>query len=217
MKFRLEKIGKAELYLGDCQEILIALRKRKFDAMVTDPPYHLDEASWLSGFVGKNGRAKMWGEEVPRWDRLQHDAVKLAVGLAPICVVWGGHLYDLPKRKKWLIWDKCQQFSSGDAELAWTSENGAIRTFRMTRIDAYANIGEKKEHPNQKPVPLMSWCISEVGAKGLICDPFMGSGSTGVAAVSLGMHFLGIELESKYFDIACERIENAQRQMRMFA
>ncbi len=141
----------------------------------------------------------------------------MAIGLAPKAVVWGGHLYSLPRRSKWLIWDKCQKFSSGDAELAWTSERGAIRTFRMSRIDAHQNIGEKKEHPTQKPVPLMKWCIAEIGAQGIVLDPFMGGGSTGVACTQMGLEFVGVEIEANFFQIACERIENAQRQEKLFA
>lgn len=209
---RKEVIGNATLYLGDCLEVLPSLQA---DVVITDPPYELGVA-WHGGFDGKRGKARHWTNEIPAWDRLQPEAVALAIAKFQKAVVWGGHLYDLPLRSKWLIWDKCQKFSSGDAELAWTSESGAIRTFRMSRIDAYANIGEEKEHPTQKPVPLMSWCLSEVGAAGVVCDPFMGGGSTGVACLQMGMPFVGVEIEPTFFDIACRRIENAQRQERMF-
>jgi site-specific DNA-methyltransferase (adenine-specific) len=209
----IERIGLATLYLGDCLEVLPTLGK--MDAVVMDPPYEIGDA-WKGGFAGKRGGTSQW-DGIQAWDRLQPEAVAMAISMAPKAVVWGGHLYALPQRSKWLIWDKCQKFSFGDAELAWTSERGAIRTFRMSRIDAYANIGETKQHPAQKPVPLMKWCLQEVQAAGTICDPFMGGGSTGVAAVQMGLSFVGIEIEEKYFDIACERIDNAQRQTRLIA
>jgi site-specific DNA-methyltransferase (adenine-specific) len=73
------------------------------------------------------------------------------------------------------------------------------------------------EHPTQKPVKLMRWCIAQTGKPSSICDPFMGSGSTGVAAVGMGCSFMGIERDPAYFDIACRRIEDAQRQQRLIA
>ena len=74
----------------------------------------------------------------------------------------------------------------------------------------------RKEHPTQKPIELMEWCITQVGNPQTILDPFMGSGTTGVAAVQMGRKFIGIEREPKYFEIACKRIEDAQRQVDMF-
>ena len=71
-------------------------------------------------------------------------------------------------------------------------------------------------HPTQKPVDLMKWCVNQIGDPQTILDPFMGSGTTGVAAVQMGRSFIGIEREPKYFDIACQRIENAQRQVSLF-
>ena len=70
-------------------------------------------------------------------------------------------------------------------------------------------------HPTQKPLPLMTWCVEFT--TGTVLDPFMGSGTTGVACAQLGRKFIGIEIDRKYFDIACERIDNAYRQERMFA
>ena len=73
--------------------------------------------------------------------------------------------------------------------------------------DGFGNV-----HPTQKPVPLMAWCLEQAGRPATVLDPFMGSGSTGVACVQLGLAFTGIERERKYFDIACERISRAQAQ-----
>lgn len=75
----------------------------------------------------------------------------------------------------------------------------------------------EKFHPTTKPIELMRWCADWMGNPDVVLDPFMGSGTTGVACMNLGRKFIGIEIEPKYFDIACERIENAQRQARMFA
>lgn len=196
-------IGNATLYLGDCREILPTLGK--VDAVVTDPPYALGD-KWRGDFKGKKGRARLWGVEPP-WDHLERDRLLKALDLAREAIVWGGQLYELPSRPCWLAWDKCQTFSSSDFELAWTSMGGANRVFRMSRIDAHQNIGETKQHPTQKPTPLMQWCISFLSDARMILDPFMGSGTTGVAAVKMGRKFIGIELDPKYFDIACKRVQ----------
>jgi DNA modification methylase len=78
--------------------------------------------------------------------------------------------------------------------------------------------GVSNEHPTQKPRRLMSELVGLFTKPGqMVCDPFMGSGTTGVACMALGRPFVGIEIEEKYFDLACERIDNAQRQERLFA
>lgn len=210
---RVEKIGNATMYLGDCRDVLPNITT--VDAVVTDPPYEIGDA-WHGDFAGKNGKAKMWGS-APEWDKLCHEGLTLALEKAPTAIVWGGQLYGLPPRSAWLAWDKVQKFSSGDFELAWTSWNGATRIFRMSRIDAYQNVGDGKEHPTQKPIRLMEWCLSFIPDAKTILDPFMGSGSTGVACANSGREFIGVEREPRYFDIACRRIEAAQSQGRLFA
>ena len=97
-----------------------------------------------------------------------------------------------------------------DGELAWTNLNRALRKFTRCNKD------HGKEHPTQKPVALMQWCLGFVPDAQTILDPFMGSGTTGVAAIQLGRSFIGIEREPKYFDIACKRIEQACNQRPLF-
>ena len=201
-------IGNAELWHGDCREVLPLLPAH--DLLLTDPPYEIGDG-WRGDFSGKNGKAVMWGE-APEWDKLCADGLLPALDKCAEAVVWGGHLYELPQRSRWLSWDKCQAFSSGDFELAWTSGHGATRVFRMSRIDAYQNSGEGKQHPTQKPSALMAWCLALHPKAATVLDPFMGSGTTGVACAQLGKAFTGIERERKYFDIACERISRAQAQ-----
>ena len=206
-------IGEATLYHGDCLEILPTLDK--VDAVVTDPPYGIAD-KWNKPLVGKRGSSALWNGD-NEWDReTLDDHVSAVTGLSVDTIIWGGHYYDLPPSRGYLVWDKIQKFSGADSELAWCSWDQTPRTFRMSRIDAYQNIGEKKEHPTQKPSPLMSWCLSFLPKAELILDPFMGSGTTGVACANLGRKFIGIELERKYFDIACERIEAAYAQGRLF-
>lgn len=85
---------------------------------------------------------------------------------------------------------------------------------------ACAKVGEDngtRYHATQKPIALMRWCIEQAGESTSILDPYMGSGTTGVAAIQTGRSFIGVEIELRYFEIACERIENVQRQTRLFA
>jgi len=135
-------------------------------------------------------------------------AILLAAGTQHI--IWGGNYFPLPPSRCWLVWNKPERgFSLAEAELAWTSFDAVVRVFDGNRSEP------DRVHPTQKTVALMRWCVAKT--TGDILDPFMGSGTTGVACMNLGRKFIGIEIEPKYFDIACERIENAQRQGRLIA
>ena len=131
-------------------------------------------------------------------------------------MIWGGNYftYALPPSMGWLYWDKGQDgLSMSDGELCFTSRQSALRAFRLNRGEIAK---DGAEHPTQKPLRLMTWCLSLVPEARTVCDPFMGSGTTGVACAQLGKAFTGIEREPKYFDIACRRIEDAQRQASLF-
>jgi site-specific DNA-methyltransferase (adenine-specific) len=208
---RVERIGNATLYLGDCLEVMPNLGK--FDAVIADPPYGLAERLDSS----ESGEWSKHFSEAPAWDKATVGAAipLMLAATRAACVIWGGNYYDLPKARCWLLWDKMQEHTSAHAEMAWTNLDKPVRTFRMARAVAYSV--EQKQHPTQKPTALMRWCIAQCGDPRFVLDPFMGSGSTGVAAVQMGINFCGVELHEPYFDIACERIENAQRQERLFA
>lgn len=208
---RIETIGRATLYLGDCRDVLPTLGK--VDAVVTDPPYG----------IGKDGQARTTGGNGGRkahdflgWDaeRPGKEVFDLMLLAAPHAIIWGGNYFAdlLPATGKWLVWDKGQRINQSDGELAWTSMGGALRIKTMNRVELLL---DGTNHPTQKPVKLMKWCLELIEAA-TVLDPFMGSGTTGVAAVQMGRDFIGIEREPKYFDIACKRIEDAQRQGDMF-
>ena len=112
-----------------------------------------------------------------------------------------------------MFWDKGQRIDQSDGELAYTNLDQALRVFTLNRA-SIARDGAV--HPTQKPVELMTWCLSFIPSADTILDPFMGSGTTGVAAVKLGRKFIGIEIEPKYFDIACRRISEALKQPDLF-
>ena len=205
-------IGDSELYLGDCRDILPTLPK--VDAVITDPPYGINAART------RNSQKNGWVDYgVDGWDleRPSNDVISAFVRLGDVLIVWGGNYFTdvLPPSMQWLVWDKGQRnFSLADCEFAWTNQNNAARVFDFSRGQA---LQDGKQHPTQKPIALMSWCIEQCKNKPkTILDPFMGSGTTGVAAVQMGRKFIGIEREPKYFDIACERIEQAYNQPRLF-
>ena len=207
---RIETIGDATLYLGDCLEILPTLDKA--DAVVTDPPYGVLSESGSAATRRSGGNAD---SGVMEWDVAPTpQAMELIRSMADVQMFWGGCHLDLPITHGYLVWDKqIDGLNFGECEFCWTNQRFAPRIFRWRAV----RVDGGKRHPTQKPVALMGWCISKLDNPQVILDPFMGSGTTGVACANLGRKFIGIEIEPKYFDIACERIEAAYAQGRLFA
>ena len=208
------------LYQGDCREILPTLGK--VDAVVTDPPYGMDWKCNMSGMAGrshgggKRSGGRDWGSRIVGDDSPFDPAPWL--GFDEV-IMWGANHYwaALPVGTT-LVWIKRQDDAFGtflsDAEIAWMKAGKGVYCRRDTTAAAF-NQHHERLHPNQKPEGVMLWCIERVKGR-TILDPFMGSGTTGVAAVKLGRKFIGIEIEPKYFDIACRRIAEALRQPDMF-
>lgn len=216
-------IGDATLYQGDCAELLPELGR--FDACITDPPYGIDFAHGgndKSGIGKGRYSTKFAGEKIIGDDKPFDPASLLLLGCPT--VMWGGnHFADrLPSSSCWFIWDK--RAASGhtndfaDCEIAWSNFKGVARMFRhhWDGMMKASERGEARVHPTQKPIVLMRWCIEQAGNPETIIDPFMGSASTGVAAVQLGRKFTGIERDAGYFSIACKRIEQAYAQGQLF-
>jgi site-specific DNA-methyltransferase (adenine-specific) len=226
---RVEQIGDATLHLGDCLEILPTLPN--VDAVVTDPPYGISDSPIMGqGRTGKRaGEVNTWHPE-SWWDKTINMECGSLAKMAPI-VAWFGHwrkreevsaLMPYPLRAE-IVWAKdCHvgppcPLAPRD-ERIWIYASGSVQgaTFETSVWDeAIIPTWSYKHHKNQKPDRLMRRLVAWLGA-GSILDPFMGSGTTGVACANLGRKFIGIEIEPKYFDIACERIDNAYRQHRMF-
>lgn len=218
---RREQIGDCTLYLGDCLEILPSLPK--VDAVVTDPPYGIGFCHGAGGdgigggrYASKFNGVRVTGDERP------FDPTPLLT-LAPVAVLFGANHYAhlLPAASKWLVWDKRCNLTRNDfadCELAWTNLGGVARlkNHYWNGMMRDSEKGVARVHPTQKPVEVMAWAIKEIGDAETILDPYMGSGTTGVACVQLGRKFLGIEIEPQYFDIACERIRAAVGQGRLF-
>jgi DNA modification methylase len=214
---RIETVGNATLYLADCTEVMPL--SAPVDLLLTDPPYGIGESSKKNATRGKAALPTDYGDY--DWDQETPPASCLAACTASATrsIIWGGNFYGLPAASKWLVWDKENSGDFADCELAWTNLPGAVRIFRhmwngMLRA---SERNTPRVHPTQKPIALMEWCISQAGDVESVIDPFMGSGTTGIACAGLGKKFYGIEREPRYFDIACQRIEAAYAQGRLFA
>ncbi len=216
-------IGNATLYLGDCAEILPTLGQ--FDAVVTDPPYGIDvlNKTYKNKNLkpGKSLATKREYDDIGEWDNkpITKENIDLLRNISQWQIIFGGNYFELPPTKCWLVWDKeTGDNDFADAELAWTNLNKAVRLKRyMWNGMLRANKEPRGDHPTQKPVGIMEWVISHLPTETqTIIDPYMGSGTTGVACAKMGKTFVGIEREQKYFDIACKRIEQAYAQGDMF-
>ena len=195
--------GAIRLYHGDCLDILPELEAGSVDCLITDPPYGIGMAS----NPVRQAHERMAWDDAPASEL--HIQTMLALGVPT--VIWGGNYFSLPPTKCCFVWDKAQpqDFTLAMCEIAWTNINKPAKLFRR-RV-----VGYDKQHPTQKPVELMEWCI-EFASGDTICDPFMGSGTTGVACIRLGRRFIGIEKERKYFDIAVKRITDELGKLRLF-
>jgi DNA modification methylase len=199
------------LYCADCRDALPAVPR--VDAVVTDPPYGIGMDGGNVGYKGFNNFEKLgWDTSTP-----DGETFKLVLAAAQKHIIWGGNYFPLPPSRCFLVWDKGAGFKGrtyAECELAWTSLDANARIFCHDPLARGDYRG--KQHPTQKPVALMKWCLGIIPTAASIVDPFMGSGSTGVAAVALGRRFYGIEREPKYFDAACRRISEALKQPDFF-
>ena len=204
-------IGDQLLIQGDCREVMAVLPK--VDACLTDPPYGIGadnhagpiSSGWTQWAVSE------WDKERPSPETF--DAI-LAGSKEQI--IWGGNYFAdlLPPSMRWLAWDKGQRdFSLADMELAWTSQQKAVRVFTYGRGKA---VRDGKQHPTQKPIALMEWCLGFLPDAETILDPFAGSGTVAVACQRLGRQSISIELDADYFEIACKRVQEVVNNPPLF-
>ena len=225
-------IGNATLYLGDCLALLPAIRNQ-VDAVISDPPYGI---GYVHGGGGRGLIPAHYTNLKPiRGDYTPFDpapwlelAAKDRHGGKSI-LLWGADHFKerLPPGGQLLCWDKsCGQGPAdtfSDAEYAWMNRRNSRCVYRHfwkggLRSGEGCQSRVNRAHPSQKPVELMRWCLetARVGIGKTVLDPYMGSGSTGVACVTAGRKFIGIEIDPEYFEIACRRLEEAQRQTLLF-
>lgn len=228
---RVETIGNATLYLADCREVLPTLTG--IDAVVTDPPYGVS-LTGKAGHYRNNPSAKRsdtyvsYDDTPENFDRIVVPAVKNSIAIARSSIVFmaSESIFKLPPGHIGGIY-----LPNGCGRNAWGFQNFMHAVFYGDdpflkfgkgsrpngKYGLYGNDSNGIDHPCAKPVAAMRWAVDRVSfERELILDPFMGSGTTGVACTQLGRKFIGIEIEPSYFDIACRRIEAAQRQADLF-
>jgi DNA modification methylase len=190
------------LYHGDCREIVPHLGR--FDLLLTDPPYGINRAGMRPSTSRHGGRKAYedlgWDGATPSGETLE-----LLLSACDNQVIWGANYFPaaLPPSMGWFVWDKGQDICSSDCELAFTSRTGALRRKVLNRVSL---MKDGAEHPTQKPVELMTWCLSFFPDAQTILDPFAGSGTTGRAAKDLGRKCVMIEREERYCEIAARRM-----------
>jgi DNA modification methylase len=215
-------IGECRLIHADCRDVLPTLPR--FDLLLTDPPYGIGADKNLRANQ-QHGSAAAPSRDygVGSWDCSPPSAEEIAamINTASHSILWGGNYFVVAPSSCWLVWDK-ENGANGyaDCELAWTNLRQAVRRIKWRWAGMLQEVMSAKEdrvHPTQKPVAVMAWCLDQVPAAKSVLDPFMGSGTTGVACAQSGRSFTGIERERKYFDIAVERISRAYAQGKLFA
>ena len=205
-----------QLHLGDCLSVLPTLAAGSVDAVITDPPYGIGENNDRNMSRANAAAAIDYGAF--SWDskRADPEAIANILRVSVSQVIFGGnYLADLlPPSQGWIVWDKERTGDFADFEMAWTSHDRASKIFRYMWSGMIKAKPEKRFHPTQKPLALMEWVIENYTTRGdTVLDPFMGSGTTGVACMKLGRNFIGIEKDAGYFAIAKKRIEQAQAQL----
>lgn len=197
--------GQITVYLGDCREVLPSLER--CDLLLTDPPYGINAARH------RNSQASGWVDygspEDAAWDAesAPQELIDLCLQKADKAVVWGGNYWVLPPSTGWLIWDKGQRaFSLADGEMAWTSEQRAVRIYDLARSVA---LQDGRVHPTQKPLALMRWCIEQFPEARTVLDPFAGSLTTAVAAKHTGRRCIAIERHEPYIEAGIKRLAQA--------
>jgi DNA modification methylase len=220
---RVERIGRATLYLGDCREILPALQG-VIAGVLTDPPFGIGyNSGYATDELWAGGRSIANDHDTSARD----EALALIGENVPALVFGSRRRPETPGTRMVLTWDKGPALGMGDLSLPWKPTTEEIhvvgRGFIGSRnkgaviyhppVQSMAKNGRR--HPNEKPVGLLRILLQSL-PNGLTLDPFMGSGSTGVACMLEDRDFIGIECDPTYFDIACERIDKAQRQGNLF-
>ncbi len=219
-------IGDATLYLGDCMSIMPTLGR--VELIITDPPYGIG-----LDVIYRHGTHKTIIHDVKEWNdcRPSDECFEQMRALSDNQIIWGcNYFYPMIPEEGRIIHDKGfrldgtkLKYSEADIASCSMQKRVTVFTYRwggnvQGQSINWKNIGpDARAHPTQKPIALMEYCIKNYSDEShTILDPFMGSGTTGVACVNLGRKFIGIEIEPKYFDIACKRIDQEERQGRLF-
>ena len=223
---------------GDCLEIMRGMPDKSVDLVLTDPPYGInvggksrerERERVIVGIAaipfGNKGRNKriVAPKSYTGFDDTRIPSAEIFEEMRRVSknqIIFGGNYFTvhLPSSSCWSVWDKDNAESFfADCELAWTSFNTAVRKVKWRWFGMLQGDMKNKEervHPTQKPVPVMSWILENYSEKNqTILDPFLGSGTTAVAAKALNRNFIGIEISEKYCAIARERLQSVTQAM----
>jgi site-specific DNA-methyltransferase (adenine-specific) len=193
-------------------EYMASLPDKAFDLAIVDPPYGLTDKITIGGGIRKKYNRKYdWDNKTPNAEYFTE--IKR---VSKNQIIWGSNYFFeyLGNTRCVLIWDKIQEFSGSDFEMAWTSFDSPAKSFRLSRIEAY---GKGVIHPTQKPVALYKWLLTNYTKQGdRILDTHLGSGSSAIAAHDYGFDFVGCELDKDYYDAAVKRFNNHKMQTKLF-
>jgi DNA modification methylase len=198
--------GGITIFNADCREALFWVNP--VDLLLTDPPYGIGESNEKNSTRGLLAPTRDYGNY--EWDKslIDQKLIDAARDLARFQIIFGGNYYALPPTSCWLVWDKENGATDfADCELAWTNLKKAVRIKHHRWHGMLRKGNEARFHPTQKPLDVMAWAIQQAPYALSILDPFMGSGTTLVAAKQLGRRAIGIELEERYCEIAAKRLE----------
>ena len=209
------EIGSATLYHGDCREVLPMLPM--VDLILTDPPFGMGNFVQTTGHI--RGRGDGVGKAV-EWNYEPPDKAVFALmrEKSKHRVIWGANFFNCFEADGGaIIWLKRQRMPNfSKADIATCTHFKKTETVEIPWTNFNVAHEAETDHPCERPVRLYEWCLDYMPKGHTVCDPYMGSGSCGVASIRMGRAFTGIELDRKYFDIACRRIEDAQRQTSLF-
>jgi len=198
------------IYCGDCLKLMREMPDKSVDLVLTDPPYGLgrklhDGGTWSTNPIYD---AMLIWDDKP----VSQEYIKEIFRVSKDQIIWGGHLYSLPISRCWLSWRKNDNMPTlGDFELAWTSFDKVSKEWTERR-----NPDGKRVHPTQKPLSLFNWVLRNYSKENdLILDPFLGSGTTAVAAIRTGRRYIGMEIDPTYFEIARKRIDLEKQQLKL--
>lgn len=201
---------KSEVFNTDCLEAMRAMPDKAFDLAIVDPPYGIgvDNMTMFDG-AKIQSRHKEYSDVVP-----SNEYFTELRRVSANQIIWGGNYFELPATRCVIAWDKIQEFSGADFELAWTSFDRPAKSFRMARATAY---GLGTIHPTQKPIVLYKWLLQNYAKVGdTILDTHLGSGSSRIAAYDLGFDFTGYELDKDYFEAQEKRFADHIAQPKLW-
>jgi site-specific DNA-methyltransferase (adenine-specific) len=229
---RIETIAEGvTLYLGDCLQVMRSFPPCfRVDAVITDPPYGVDLTAKQNKWVKNEGAGYASIEDTPDFVRsVVVPAISASIEIARNALVTPGTRNTFSYPTPVAIGGVFNPNGAGSgkwgfeclAPILYYGKDPYLAAGKGRRPNSWeqpaTDFSEKNGHPCPKPMGMMRWLVARGSLPGeTVLDPFMGSGTTGVAAIRLGRKFIGIEIEPKYFDIACKRIQAALDAPDMF-